>query len=363
MDDLNSDGWPDLVHYTGAFAPSNNAFSITTYLGQMDGTFTQSYLASSYSGVGLFGPYLQFGDPLAYSLVADYNADGKLDEAAFQSGYTQFLMGNGDGTFTPTYDVFPSLQRLGASATYPNYAHDLNGDGYADLIGQDIASNTTYVIKGGPAPTLQPVLNDTIISGNNECGTIYPDVVSASSRSVTFSSSISGVMLPSSIALPGGAASVNFCFSLASSFDWRQVFDINATLDGSTNTIYSSQVQPPNFTITVTPTTTPTIYWGKSTPINVTVTSMQSTSDTIMLNCSGYTLQYGDGCIFNTNPVLLAPGDTVNTTGTILTSTAGSAATQRQYTIIGDDGTRSQYELITVPGTSFYLGSSPSSSL
>lgn len=52
------------------------------------------------------------------SMVGDYNGDGKPEEVALQRGYgdyAQLLMRNGDGTFTPTQDIFSFSQY--------NYAH------------------------------------------------------------------------------------------------------------------------------------------------------------------------------------------------------------------------------------------------
>ena len=47
--------------------------------------------------------------------MGDFNADGNIDEVAFQTAnvyarVAQILMGNGDGTLTPTYDLFPFAQ-------------------------------------------------------------------------------------------------------------------------------------------------------------------------------------------------------------------------------------------------------------
>ncbi len=140
--DINNDGYPDIVRFD-AFLPDGISFppspQITNYLGQSDGTFQQ---ASYYAPYGYPPPFLypigQFGDPLTLSVTGDYNGDGKVDEVAFQNGptaFAQMLIGNGDGTFTPTYDIFQFTPTF-----YPAYGHDLNGDGFTDMVGHDWGS-------------------------------------------------------------------------------------------------------------------------------------------------------------------------------------------------------------------------------
>jgi hypothetical protein len=176
-------------------------------------------------------PYTQNGDPLASSIVGVYGGGGKPDEVAFQfqqtAGgdlgiYAQILMGNGDGTFTPTYDIFPFYVY-----GHPLYAHDLDGDGIADMVELDSGNSQVHVIKGGPAPALQIALEEPIVTGSQGCGWVFPDVASSSSQTVMLSSSVGGVILPGSVTVPAGALSAQFCYSLANNFNWHQVFDIN----------------------------------------------------------------------------------------------------------------------------------------
>jgi hypothetical protein len=112
--DFNADGKLDI-----AFAdPQNN--NVTIFLGNGNGTFTTAQ-----------GSPMPVGkDPQAI-LTADFNNDGKLDLAIANSadGTITLLLGNGDGTFTPSAGS-PYLVGPGASALA---AADFNGDGKLDL--------------------------------------------------------------------------------------------------------------------------------------------------------------------------------------------------------------------------------------
>lgn len=190
--DLNHDGHPDIARYdtfwpdgtTQTYGPAR----FTNYLAQADGSFLQ---ASTYAPYGSkthpwdLLPYLEMGDPLNSSIAADYSGDGNIDELAFQQGNSynhtgQMLMGNGDGTFTATYDEFVFPQYM-----YPLYAYHLTGAGFADTILYDGGGRMTMVQRGAAAPALQLALESTVISGTQNCGTIFADVASSSDRTVS----------------------------------------------------------------------------------------------------------------------------------------------------------------------------------
>jgi len=130
LDDLNHDNKLDLVIEEGNL-------TVGILLGNGDGTFSP--------------PVSYFTDGNSFPLVADFNSDGNLDIAesvGTNPVQTAILYGNGDGTFQPA--VFPpSLSGFG-----PGFQADLNNDGKADLMGNQVVlgnGDGTFTLLPGPS--------------------------------------------------------------------------------------------------------------------------------------------------------------------------------------------------------------------
>ena len=112
--DLNADGKVDLA--------VEGDSSLAILLGNGDGTFN----AASGSPISLSS---QATDPVAAGLVfGDFNNDGKPDIAVVDSGYTinniPILLGNGDGTFTPSTAPGTTGFPSGCSIAPADFNHD-----------------------------------------------------------------------------------------------------------------------------------------------------------------------------------------------------------------------------------------------
>jgi len=368
MADINNDGLMDIVRYD-TFWPDGVSETVYpakfwNYLGQTNGTFAEKSAYSPYNPKPTnvqpidVAPYAQFGDPLISSLVGDYNADGKLEELAFQNGdgygnFAQILMGNGDGTFNPTYDIFSFY-----FANYPPFAYDLDGNGYSDLLQVDAyTANEIQVTKGGPAPALQIEMDQPIVLANEGCALVFPDLLSNSSTTVSLSSSVAGVKVPSSVSIPASATSAKFCFSLEANYDRLQVFDINATLNGSTATAYGFATYTVGFSEALSATTVSEIYSGQSTaPITVSLTANPGYSSTATLSCEG--MNPGDSCAFASNTLDVSPSAVASTTVTLtLGPSSISYGTPSNFTIVASDPNVTQRQTVAVNIAQLQIGS------
>jgi hypothetical protein len=332
--DVNGDSWLDIVSY------DSSAPALKTYLDQPSGSFSLSSSLSPYTGAPLpVLPYVQFGDPMTSSLVADLTGDAKPDELAFQyvvplNGdiYAQILAGNGDGTFTPTYDVFDFQKLYG----FPSYTHILDGSNVSDLLEIDGATSSMHVFKGAPAPALQLTLAQSEVIGSTGCGWVFLNVPSASDTAVALSSTVAGVNVPPAVNVPAGSLSQQFCFTLAQNYDWHQVFDIRAQLGSDTAVAYAWQDYIAGFGETISPTTPQVVYPGQSTsPVTVSLTSSQGYTSTVQLSCQD--LPAGATCVFGTNPLQVSPAAIASTTVVIATS-ASSPQGGGPVRIVASDG-------------------------
>jgi subtilisin family serine protease len=232
--DLNHDGHLDVVVRNPAFfAPLMPVFKI--YMGQPDGTFVLTNTYTPYSGQNMInsnGGQSQFSS----SFVADFNGDGNPDIASFQSdpingGYVQFMLGNGDGTFTPTFEKFHLTTR---SFFLPGVTPDLNGDGKADLAELDgFTSSYNIVLSTTGHPfgiqfVSLPVIGTTGVMQASLSAAAAQDTV------LQLSSSDPAISVPGSVTVPAGSLNANVTVTVGPAFDISHTFSITAT-DGVSN--------------------------------------------------------------------------------------------------------------------------------
>ena len=242
--DLNHDGHLDVVVRNPAFfAPVNPVFKV--YMGQPDGTYALTNTYTPYSGTNMInsnGGQTQFTS----SFVADFNGDGNPDIASFQSdplngGYVQFMLGNGDGTFTPTFEKFPLTTK---SFFLPGVAPDLNGDGkadFAELDGFTASYNVILSTTGHPFQirfvSLPVVANTGVIRANLS-------IPAAQDTVLQLSSSDPAVAVPAAVTVPAGALGANVNVTVGPAFDTSRVFSISATDGVNTSKAVASVATP-----------------------------------------------------------------------------------------------------------------------
>jgi hypothetical protein len=247
VSDVNHDGLPDIV----AFDENLNSdytdlypVSVSIYLGQPDGSFVKSEGYQPYTGLSFDFTAANESAPQSEGpMVADFNGDGNPDIAVFQVSklnpngisYGEILIGNGDGTFTPTYSG------IKADTWFPpQVAADVNGDGCADLIELNGYPSSYHVILAAPGPALQLSFASYPIVGPAGTLQLMLSAPSSGSTTIQLSASDPNITIPASVKISSGSLIASVPFTIGASFNPLQVFTIQGQLAGQTATAKSS---------------------------------------------------------------------------------------------------------------------------
>lgn len=380
MRDLNHDGRLDVIDINsgspqGEDAPGTAPAIVSTYLGNPDGTFTPKSTIS---------PFLGFLDPFWGSNVSwppsdfnpgpyigDFNGDGNADIALFQQrtqgsgpADVQFLVGNGDGTFTPTYNVYP----LGIYRAPDLAVENLFGDGRAASLYTPNYNASYSIVHAVAAPAIQAEIVETPALTRQDTVQISLNVPSSSATSVSLSASDPSVQIPSSATIPANALSVDVPFTLANSFPADQWFDITATANGSTAVAYgylfpAGAADP--FSIAAYGGFAPPPFQGSSpapgqdSTWNAVVSTTSMAASTFQVSCSG--LPSGTSCTNFAPADLSVPPAGSAVSDFMITLPLSLAPGSYPFIVSATDG----YATLTTPATlsvgDFTLSLSPSS--
>ena len=366
--DVDNDGHPDIVsmlyQLSGNNSPISTQFSI--YIGQPNGTFKLTNTYAPYNGASTFPQ--QVFSPIYGNyapMVADFNGDGNLDIASFQQigaqnvdVFAQFLLGNGDGTFTPTYDIF-DFRKTEVTA----YAADLLGTGHADLFELNGYRSSYNLLPNIVAPPFQFSLVEDPVSGSQGSAIVLLDVPVSTATTVTLNSSDSAIRVPPSVTVPAGSVSQTFSFTIGSSFNTSHVFSITAKLgltsvvaygtaaaSGSAGFLASAGGESPWPDVDLGP--------GQAQAnLGVTAASVNGSTTTATATCTG--LPSFAQCVISPPTLFVRPGDTARS---VLSISVGANAQQGSYkaNVVVTDGVITQTFPFTINVGDFTMSLSPS---
>ena len=343
LGDLNHDGLPDIVELVQSSDISTPQFGppiFNIYLGQKDGSFQLTNTYSPY--VGQYGASFEFGKGTSEGgspLVADFNGDGNLDIAAYQipkgtnQAVLQILLGNGDGTFTPSYTSFDF-----GNPSVPGLAVDVDGDGRADLVELDGYASSYHVIKASAGPSAQLRLNTDPVIGAAGGVTITLPFASSTSTTVTLAASDPAITITSSVSIPAGSVVQSVPFSIGSSFNPAHVFSIAATTGGQTATVYGTQgtTQVLNIQMFINNPTQNILPSETTGDYGVNLVSVGGYASDPALSCIH--LPAGASCQFGQSPLPLEAGLQAYSSLTVQVP-SNVAPGSYQFSVIANDGT------------------------
>jgi subtilisin family serine protease len=365
--DVNHDGRPDVIdnqqpevtYPNGLASPK---FSI--YLCQPDGSFVLTNSYAPYTGITAEPTTL--GTPLGGRFpvwISDFNGDGNVDLAAIQQAtdyptrvaYVQFLLGNGDGTFTPTYETYF------LNASRPTTAFDVTGDGRADLIESDGYTSSFQVIPAGTGVPVQLQLVADPVIGSTGSVQVSLATVSSTSTQVTLVASDPAISIPASVSIPAGSLTQNINFTIGSAFNSSHVFWIQGTLNGMTSTAYGTQATAQGQYGVVLST-----YWKSQATFpglptadyQLSMSSLAGYATIISLSCQG--LPTGASCQFGSNRLTVGRGGNASTS-VIVNTPSNTALGIYPFTIVGTDGTTTSAVSETLDVGDYSVSMSPTS--
>ena len=341
--DLNHDGIGDIVAMVEPLTtlPDGLPLQYAAYLGQQDGSFVLQNTYQLTAGVLTSQYTLHPG-----VMLGDFNGDGNIDIAAFQevggnsnifSGQdtiVQILLGNGDGTFTPTFTTFDFNQFV-----VPQYTADLNDDGKSDFLELDGWGSAFQIVPAGTGPALQANILTYPIFGSTGTGNVTLALSSATDTTIQLTASDPNVSLPASITIPANSASQTFQFQIGSAFNPNHVFSIQASLGTQTATTYGwkSNNTQGTFVMSLTTLGPRLALPGQTTgDYGLFVSSIFDYSANVQLSCAG--LPTWAACQFGQTPLFLSPGGSLTASWVITTSAAAVVGTY-PFTVIATDGT------------------------
>jgi FG-GAP-like repeat len=349
MTDLNHDGILDVIGLSGSQLGEINLGILTAttqiYIGQGDGGFSAPVSYSPYAGVLDY----EHGDNVAFDsgtsiapYLGDFNGDGNLDLAIFEQdsldngpAYVQFLQGNGDGTFIPTFDIF----QIGIPGIPDLTALNLLGDGRSSFVQTPNFTSSFQVIPAAAASPFQVEAVETPVIGGADALLVSSNVSSSSSTVLTLSPSDSNVQIPATATIPAGQVSVLVPFTLTNSIAKNRWFSITAQSGASQQVAYDfpGRAGFDAFDFVVVPPPVNIVQQGFPSELwSAGVQSNGDASGTFQVSCAG--LPAGASCQFQAISGFTIVGGGFENVLFAVNTTLGTPTGNFTFSLIATDG-------------------------
>jgi hypothetical protein len=362
MRDLDHDGRLDVIDINSGsppaeYAPGTAPPVVSIYLGQPDGSFSlaQTYSPFSDDLDAFFGNTASNGpnDQIVMPYIGDFNGDGNTDIALIQlqgngaaPAFAQFLVGNGDGTFTPAYDIYPLRIQYAPDLA----AENVFGDGHAAFIQAPNFPASYHILRSNTAPSFQIQPDETPVFGSKDALDISLNTPATSDTTVSLSSNDANVLLPASATIPAGTLSIQVPFTLSISIAQDRWFSITGQANRETHVVYDFTARPglDSYTLDVAPPPLDTVQPGGISELWAAgVQANGDASGTFQISCSG--LPTGLSCQFLNG----TSSSTVDTNSSFIGSDFSILATPNvafgtyAFNVVASDG----YNTLVAPET------------
>ena len=246
--DLNNDGLLDVVQISGDPTSITLPATFTVYLGRADGTLANPNTYTPFkgqqreSGGALYRP----SSALYSQILGDFNNDGILDIAVFEGpyysslSYLQFMLGHGDGTFTPDQDVFVPGE-WGVPITS---VRNLTGDGTTPFLYENQWGAGYVIMPTAKAPTFQVSMDEKPALISTDALHIALNTLATSSTVFQITASDPGIQIAASATIPAGTSTLDVPFTIGNSFNKLKAFSITAQTGAESYTAYNYVIPP-----------------------------------------------------------------------------------------------------------------------
>jgi hypothetical protein len=329
--DVNKDGLLDVLDVeTAPFDPNDvnplgeGSPHLNVYMAKSGGSFAAPVTYAPYQGNLAWEDYWMTNGNIP-GWFGDFNGDGKLDFAAYQnpgavfstdSGstnsatYVQFMLGNGDGTFTPTYNSYNLNVHQFPDTVVPNAM----GDGRGAPVETLSFTSSYQVFQPAVAAPFQIGVVEIPVHTNSDAITLTLNAPSSNATTFALTTSDPNVVIAANATIAAGQTSLQVPFTLNKAIDGTRWFSVSAESNGLTETTYDFPGLGQSSFVFTTATGSVNVTQGSLTQLfSAQIQSFGDATALFSVTCGG--LPSGAACdySFGSNMLSVPSGGTAST--------------------------------------------------